>query len=141
MSHQVELGESKARKRACLLLLLALSLIVSAIVNFGNTGVSAGARNSTWFVLVAAVALNLTRLPYALPGNPLGAILNDETTQMFRLRSLATGFWMSIVATLVIFIVTAFIPLSGMDVARIIVTTALVTSLVSFAVLELRACR
>lgn len=141
MNHHVELNESKARRRAYILLLLAIALIVTTIANYGNTSVSSGAQNSAWFLLVALTALNLTKLPYSLLRKPMGAILNDETTHMFRLRSLATGFWTSIVTTLAIFIVTIFEAMSGADVAKIIVTTALASSLVSFAILELRACR
>lgn len=139
MNHQVDMAEAKSRKRAILLLLLAGAITIDTFLQMNGTSVSTLSMNLAWFALVAFTALNLTALPFSMCAKPVGTIMNDEMTQLFRLKSLAAGFWMSIAAILTIFIVNIYVPVSGMDVARVVVATALVSALITFSTLELRA--
>jgi hypothetical protein len=141
MEHPVAKAEAKSRTRAYILLTLALVITVNTIIQLTETTVSIGSLNIAWFILVLLTALNLTALPFSLCAKSIGTIMNDELTQHFRLKSLAAGFWMSIAAALAVFIVSNFVPVSGVDVAHVIVGSALVAALVRFSTLELLAGR
>ncbi|HNP37643.1 MAG TPA: hypothetical protein PKK10_17480 [Woeseiaceae bacterium] len=127
---------------AVIFILLAFILTIHVIGRFGE---ASGERILLWLLLIGLTALNLTALPVKLldwrQGGRLGLFLNDEVTQSFRLKSYRAGFWMTILSTLIMMPIMTVYPVSGIDVARILVTIALVSALVTRAFLELQACR
>jgi hypothetical protein len=142
MNSIVESAETRSRKTAIIFIILAFILTIHVVGRFGE---DSGERIILWLLLLGLTALNLTVFPVKLldwrQGGKLGLFLNDEVTQNFRLKSYRAGFWMTIVSTLVIMPITTIYPVSGIDVARILVTIALVSALVTRAILELKACR
>jgi len=141
MDHIVERAETKSRARAYLLILLAIALIANEWMIFGESRIS---RILPWFFLIFLTALNLSAFPMRLTRRlspRLASILDDETTRKHRLKSLGTGFWMSITAALAIVMIAVFQPISGLDSARILVTISLASALITFSTLELKALR
>ncbi|PHR91633.1 MAG: hypothetical protein COA69_10580 [Robiginitomaculum sp.] len=141
MDKIVERAETKSQNRAYLLLLLALVLVVNVVFLFGT---NQGSRQILWLAMNGLVALNLTGFPFwgfGRRGSRLCLILNDETTQLFRLKSFMTGFWITLGVAIFLMLVMLYQPISGIDVSRILITTALVSALVSYSVFELRAYR
>ena len=62
--------------------------------------------------------------------------LEDEMTQRNRLRAFAAGFWAMLGTAAILFVVGEFVPVRGVDAARLVMIAGVVLSLLCFASLE-----
>ena len=66
-------------------------------------------------------------------------LLNDEASRHNRLAAQATGFWVTIVSALAVYVESMFDPVTFNQAIHIIVTLGVGAALISFAVRERRA--
>lgn len=133
----VDRAERVARWRATLYYMMAALLILTELLGLEDVERPGGLV--LWLVMAALFALNLTPFGGWLRPGRVTALLNDEATQEHRRNSFATGFWAALASAAIVSIVATFQPLSGVVVARVIITAALVAALISFGVQERRA--
>ncbi len=138
MTGKIEHAEFKSRRRAHILLVLAFILSLVTVMKLLESESSMTYQKVTWFLIIAAAALNLSTLPYAMCSKPLSKIMNDELAQLYRLKSLATGFWAAIFATLTVFVISNYIVISNENIIISIASFALISALVRFSTLELK---
>lgn len=99
-----------------------------------------GSRLAFWVFACAVVAIHLTPAGIMLNRNRVvKSLLNDESVRQHRLMSFAAGLWATIVSSVIVAVVTTFVPLASMATAQIITSAGLSAALISFATLERRA--
>ncbi len=140
MQNETAKAEWISGRRALLFYLLAAALLISAAV--GIPAHVSGSHSAFWVLACVGVALHLTPAGTALNrSRVVKSLLNDEGVRQHRLMSFAAGFWATIVSSIMIAVVTTFLPLAPMATAQIITSAGLAAALISFATLERRAAR
>jgi len=96
-----------------------------------------------WFGLLFGCALNLLPIKRWLrPNNAVNRLLEDEGTRENRSLSCTAGFWTAIAVALSFQLASHFNRAIGAeDVGQIVATAGIVSAMITFAVLELRAAR
>ena len=141
MSSTIELAERKSTARVMAYLLFAVLIVALLLASFGAGG--------TDFFRGMWTGLSMVTLLYMLPfgrwlkpRSALTLLLDDESVRDHRRTSAAAGFWAAMASAFGLTIATAEgDAVSSFDVARVIVTAAMVAALVGFAILEMRAAR
>ncbi len=137
----VDVAERKSRLRALgLLFLAALTCSVMIVV---RTRPGIDFTQGLWLGLLVGCALNLLPIKRWLrPNNALSRILDDEGTRQNRQSSCTVGFWFGVATALVLGLISHFDPGVGAgEVGQFVATAAIVSAMIAFAVLELRAAR
>ncbi|HJP68732.1 MAG TPA: hypothetical protein VJ846_07505 [Sphingomicrobium sp.] len=137
----VDIAERKSRLRAFgLLFLAALTCAVMIVVRM-NPGTDF--TQGLWLGLLVGCALNLLPIKRWLkPNNDLSRILDDEGTRQNRQSSCTVGFWAGVASALFLGLTSHFDPRVGAgEVGQLVAVAAIVSAMIAFAVLELRAAR
>jgi hypothetical protein len=137
----VELAERKGRLRA--LGFLFLAALTSAVMIFVRNHPGNDFTQGLWFGLLLGCAINLLPIKRWLrPNSDVLRLLDDEGTRENRRISCTIGFWTAIGVALLFGLVSHFNPqVGGDEVGQIVATAGIVSAMISFAVLELRAAR
>jgi hypothetical protein len=137
----VDIAEAKGRWRAFGLLFLGALAIGLMVFNLrsGGTDFSQG----MWLGVLAGSALNLTPVKrWVRPGNAVARLLDDESTQEHRQFACMIGFWASVIAAVILAVLTRSSSiLAASEVADIVATAGIASAMLTFAALELRAAR
>ena len=136
----IELAERYSQKWTVALYVLAAAMLLAEVV---GTGVMrSDFVDGVWLgiALVCACAL-LPWRRWLRPSAPLNRLLDDEGVREHRRLSCAAGFWVALIASLILAPLAHDGIVGAYDVARIVATAALAAAMVSFATLELRAGR
>lgn len=139
---QIETAKAEwiSGRRALLFYVLAGAIVMSAAL--GIPAHVSGSRSAFWVLACVGIALHLAPAGTALNrSRVIKSLLNDEGVRQHRLMSFAAGFWATIVTSLMIAVLTTFVPLAPMATAQVITSAGLAAALVSFATLERRAAR
>ena len=135
----VERADAKGLCRAIICYMMAGVLLLQAVVRPDQLA-SLG-RSSLWIAMILMAGLCLTPfVGIALPRR-LRTLLNDETTREHRRIAMNAAFWATLLSAAAITVVGAASVIPTFQAVRIVVTATLVSALVSFATLELRAAR
>ena len=139
--HDVEAAERMGRARSRSFFVLAIVFFSGQSLYFAS---SPATRDSTprvgaWLVLVILILLLLATGGFLLRGRKVRDLLNDETSRMNRLASQAIGFWVTIGASLALYIESIFDPVSFNEGVHVLVTLGVGSALISFALRERRA--
>jgi multisubunit Na+/H+ antiporter MnhB subunit len=141
MMTAVEVAERKARLRALGFLFLAALTCAVVIVVRNNPGNDF--TQGLWFGLLLGCAINL--LPFKRwlrPNSAVLRLLDDEGTRENRRLSCTIGFWAAVIAALVLSLAARLNPqIGGEEVGQLVTTAGIVSAMIAFAVLELRAAR
>lgn len=137
----VDIAERKSRLRA--LALLFLAALTCAVMILVRTNPRVDFTQGLWLGLLVGCALNLLPIKRWLrPNNDLSRLLDDEGTQQNRQSSCTIGFWAGVAAALFLGLTSHFDPGVGAgEVGQLVATAAIVSAILAFAVLELRAAR
>lgn len=140
MQSETTRAEWISGRRALLFYFLAAALILSAAL--GVPAHVSGSRSAFWVLACVVVAIHLTPAGTALNrSRVVKSLLNDESVRQHRLMSFTAGFWATIGTSVIIAVITTFVPLASMVTAQIITSAGLSAALISFATLERRAAR
>ena len=141
--HDVEAADRMGRKRSQILFALAIVFFAGQSLYFTSSPSTrdSPARVGAWLILVILILLLLATGGFLLRGRKVRDLLNDETSRLNRLAAQALGFWVTIIASLAVYVESMFDPLTVSEALRIIVTIGVGSALISFAVRERRAHR
>ena len=137
----VEIAERRARWRALGFLLLAA--LTCAVMIWVRSGRGTDFTQGLWLGLLLGCALNLLPIKRWLrPNSDVVRLLDDEGTRANRQLSCTIGFWAAIVTALAFQLMSHFNPAMGAEeVGQYVATAGIVSAMVAFAILELRAAR
>ena len=137
----VDIAERKSRWRAFAFLFLAM--LTLSVMIFVRTRPDMDFTQGLWLGLLVGCALNLLPIKRWLrPNSAVLALLDDEGTRQNRLNSCNVGFWAAVGAALFLGLTSHFNPGVGADeVGQLVATAGIVSAMIAFAFLELRAAR
>jgi hypothetical protein len=137
----VEIAERKSRWRAlAFLFLAALTCAVMVVVrNEPDNDFMQG----LWFGLLVGCAVNLLPIKRWLrPNSAVLRLVDDEGTRENRRVACTIGFWVATLAALLLALASrASAAIDGGEVGQLVATAGIVSAMVAFAILELRATR
>jgi multisubunit Na+/H+ antiporter MnhB subunit len=137
----VDIAERKSRLRAFgFLFLAALTCAVMALV---RTRPDIDFTQGLWLGLLVGCALNLLPLKRLInPRSAVAQLLDDEGAREHRRTSCTIGFWAAVLCAVLLGFISHFDPAIGAgEVGQLVATAAVVSAMISFALLELRAAR
>jgi heme/copper-type cytochrome/quinol oxidase subunit 2 len=139
----IEQAERMSRKRARVFSVLAIVFLGAQSAYFAS---APEAREShvkigAWVVLVVLMLMLLATGGFLLRGRKVRDLLNDEPSLHNRLAAQATGFWVTMVSAVVVYIASIFDPVSFNYGIHIIITLGVGAALISFAWRERSAHR
>lgn len=137
----VDIAERKARFRAFgFLFLAALTCAVMVLVRSGR---GTDFTEGLWLGLLLGCALNLLPIKRWLrPNSDVMRLLDDEGTRANRQLSCTVGFWAAVVVALAFQLASHLNPaIAAEEVGQYVATAGIVSAMLAFAVLELRAAR
>jgi hypothetical protein len=137
----VDVAERKARLRAFgFLFLAALTCAVMVLVRMAS---GADFLQGLWVGLLFGCALNLLPIKRWLrPNNAVLRLLDDEGARENRSLSCTVGFWAAVAVALLFGLAAHFNrAIEAEEVGQLVATAGIVSAMVTFAILELRAAR
>lgn len=137
----VEVAERKSRWRAFgFLFLAALTCAVMVLVKNGH---GTDFTQGLWFGLLVGCALNLLPIKRWLrPHDAVVQLIEDEGARENRRLSCTIGFWSATALSVVIGMVSHFNgAIRAEEVGQFVATGGIVSAMLAFAILELRAAR
>lgn len=137
----VDIAERKARFRAFGFLFLAA--LTCAVMVFVRTGGGTDLTQGLWLGLLLGCALNLLPIKRWLrPNSDVVRLLEDEGARENRRLACTVGFWAAVVVALLFQLASHFNPdIGAEEVGQFVATAGIVSAMVAFALLELRAAR
>jgi hypothetical protein len=137
----VEIGERRARNRAFAFLFLAA--LTCAVMIFVRSGRGSDFAQGLWLGLLFGCVLNLLPIKRWLrPNSDVTRLLDDEGTRANRQLSCTIGFWAAVVVALAFQLASHFNPgIGAEEVGQYVATAGIVSAMIAFALLELRAAR
>jgi hypothetical protein len=137
----VDVAERRARTRA--LGLLFLAALTCAVMIYDRTGRGTDFTQGLWLGLLFGCALNLLPIKrWLMPNSTVHRLLEDEGAQANRQLSCTIGFWAAISVALIFQLTSHFHPaISAEEVGQLVSTAGIVSAMITFAILELRAAR
>jgi heme/copper-type cytochrome/quinol oxidase subunit 2 len=141
--HDIEAAERMGRARSRIFFVLAIVFFAGQSAYFASSPATrdSHARIGAWLILVILILMLLATGGFLLKGRKVRDLLNDETVRMNRLAAQATGFWVTIIATLAVYVESIFDPVTLNEAVHIIVTLGVGAALISFAARERKAHR
>jgi hypothetical protein len=147
MSDLVETADRLSRRRARMLPILALFLLIQQatfVTNPRSTDLVHGrlvdqVHFGGWAVLTLVLLAGLATGGFWFRSSELRALLNDEQTAAHRRDSMAFGFIVSALTGTVLYVVASIEPLEPHLAINLIIAFGLAAALLRFAVLERRA--
>jgi hypothetical protein len=137
----VEAAERKGRWRAFAFLFMAA--LTCAVMIWARNGGGTDFTQGLWFGLLLGCALNLLPIRRWLnPNDEVCRLLEDEGARENRRLSCTIGFWAAVIVALVFQVASHFdAGIGAEEVGQYVATAAIVSALIVFAILELRAAR
>lgn len=129
------------RARSRLFFVLAMVFFAGQSLYFASSEATrdSHARIGAWLILVILILMLLATGGFLLKGRKVRDLLNDELSRANRIAAQATGFWVTVIAALVVYVESIFDPLTLNQGIHIIITLGVGAALISFAVRERRA--
>ena len=137
----VEMAERKSRLRA--LGYLFLAALTCAVMVLVQRKPEIDFTQGLWLGLLFGCAINLLPIKRWLrPNSPVFRLVDDEGAREHRRISCTIGFWASVLVSIVFGFMSHFNPaIGGGEVGQIVATAGIVSAMIVFAILELRAAR
>lgn len=141
----IEEADRLARRRARLMVMLVvlfLSWQADYFLGYGNLSRTVDhVRLSAWLVWALALLLILATGGGFFRRPEVRALMDDETTRDHRRTAFSFGFWASVSAAVLVYILSMIETVSGREASHIIISAAVGASLLAFAWLERRALK
>jgi hypothetical protein len=133
---QIERAERSSRSRAVVMALLAVVLAVTATFGFDNPANDSLVRGPAWLVELLLAIVVLATGGGLMLNRQLRALMNDERSGHNRARALATGFYISLLAASVLYMISWWTPIDLRAALRLDSGLATAAALARFALLE-----
>jgi len=137
MISDVNRAEHKSRARAiCMALLAAVMTLTSTFGLDSPVNDAATFRGGSWLVTVAlAIAIIATGGGLNL-NRQLRALMNDELSRENRRRAVALGFYVAMLVTIVLYVVSWSVPIEVRAALRLVSGLGIAATLARYAMLE-----
>ena len=137
----VDIAERKGRWRA--IGFLSLAALTVAVTVAATTGGSGDFIQGLWFGLIVGSALNLLPIKRWLrPNDAVIRLLEDEGVRENRRLSCTAGFWAAMISVIALVLASRFTgAVSKHGFGQLVATAGMVSAMVTFGILELRAAR
>ena len=138
-----EQAEALSRRRVRVLPFLAIIFLLQQTTYF--TGGGAGDRTvdhvhiAAWLVLSVVLLLALATGGGWIHSRAVRDLANDEATRAHRDDALRAGFFVSMAACVLLYLISFYEPLTGRDALHLIMTVGIAAALLRFGFLERRA--
>ena len=145
-SSEIETADRLSRTRARMVLALAV-IFISQQAAFIAGRIEDDARTvdhvkiGAWLVLSIVLLLVLATGGAWLRPRNVRALMEDEITRANRAEAFRLGFLATMIAGILLYVVTLFEPVAGRDAIHILMSIGLVAALIRFGMLERRAFR
>lgn len=96
---------------------------------------------AAWLVWVAALLLLLATGGSLFRGRGLRALLNDEFTRRNRAQAYVAGVWAAVISAVGLYLIDLFDVVATREAIHFILSAAIASALITFAVLERRSLR
>lgn len=144
---KTENTENLSRQRALILMFLASTYLVWQVPSMdwiadahsGSRGLAdniADAGQILWALALLVLVVRGKRMFKRLSSSAQ-AVLEDDLVKAHRSKAIKIGYLILMAAILGLFLMTRFIPMTGSDMSRLIMTIGVATPLYTFAFLEL----
>ena len=122
--HDVEAADRMGRARSRVFFVLAIVFFAGQGAYFASSPATrdSHARVGAWLVLVMLMLMLIATGGFLLRGRKVHDLLNDEASRHNRLAAQATGFWVTIVSALAVYVEAMFDPVTFNQAIHIIVT-------------------
>jgi hypothetical protein len=139
-----EQAERLSQRRARVLPVLAIFYLAQQASYFSQTDTGRPVdhfRIGAWAVLSAVLLAGLVTGGFWLRRPELRAMLNDESSRSHRADALGTGFVVSMVTGIVLYVLNTFSPMTSREAIHLVVSLGIVAALIRLGYLERRALR
>ncbi len=140
----IEFADRLSRRRARMFPILGIYFILGQAFLFRHAPEPERIANfkiSAWLVWAVVLLIALAFAGGHFRGAKVRALVEDEVTRANRLRGYATGFWAAAAASILLYVIDMFEPMSGREAIRLILTFAVAGALIRFGTLERRALK
>src|SRR3954449_12548368 len=139
----VENADHMGRVRSRVFFVLAIVFFAGQSLYFTSSPATRDSypRIGAWLILVILILMLLATGGFLFRGRKVRDLLNDEASRHNRLAAQATGFWVTVIAALAVYVESIFEPVTFNEGMHIIVTLGVGAALISFAARERRAHR
>ena len=139
----VERAERLGRRRARLFAVQAILFIGWQGSFFSRSAESSmrtvdSVKISAWFVWALVLLLLLATGGSLFRGRKVRALLNDELTRRNRAQAYVAGFWAAAISAIGLYLVDLFEAVASRDAIHFILSAAIASALITFAVRERR---
>ena len=140
-------AERLSRKRARAMPILAIIFITQQASFFLGTGLGTGdqpihnVQVISWLALTTVMLLMLTTGGGWIYSRQVRELANDESTRAHRDAALRLGFIASMIACILIYVVSLRETVLGRDAVHLVMSVGIATALLRFAFLERRALK
>jgi hypothetical protein len=133
-------AERHSRTRSLLMALMAVILLISAAIGFGDesSSMSPWLRHGAWGVMILLWLVILATGGWLRLRRSVRGLMNDEVALANRAKALQAGFWVAMLAGLALYFASLEWQLSSREALRILVDVAIAAALFRYAWLELR---
>lgn len=141
--NDADLAERLTRRRARLLPVFAILLIVQQGMGFSSAGAPPAQplRVGAWLVLTVVLLAVFASGGGLARSAKVRALMNDDTTRAHRARACMLAFWNMMATGIVLYVLSAFKAFDGRTAVHIVMTVGLASALISFAAMERQALR
>lgn len=137
-----ELADQLTRRRARIMPVLAMFLVIQQSAYFANGGGSRlvdHVRIGAWVVMSLVVLLVLTTGGFWFRKAAVRAMIEDETTRANRADALSFGFVVAMLTAIACYVLQAVWLVTVGEVLHLTVSAGLIAALLRFSILERRA--
>lgn len=140
----ITLADRISRRRARMFPILGIYFLAGQAMFFRHAEEPAriaAFKISAWLVWAIVLLLALAFAGGHFRGPRVRALVEDEVTRANRLRGYAAGFWAAAAASILLYVINMFEPVTGREAIHLILTFAVAGALIRFGTLERRALK
>ena len=142
-SSDAEAADRLSRRRARMLPLLALMLLVQQAAYFAENDAAVRAvdhvKIGAWLILSVVLLLALATGGFWLKPKSVRALMDDEVTRAHRAEAFRIGFLVTMASAIGLYLLCLFEPLSGRTAIHLLTSIGIAAALIRFGMLERRA--
>lgn len=137
----VEIADRYSRKRAALVVIAALAFFIIHAIGRPFFYAERHVTLDWWAINAIALLLLLATGGGLLTPRQIRALVNDEVSGSNYRTAVVSGFWVAVIAAMVLYLLPRFDSLTAREGSYVVVTASTFVATLVFAFLELRAHR
>ena len=147
MMTDTETADQLVQRRARMAPALAMMFVAQQASYFTGTRMDDGTRLvnyiaiSGWLALSTVLLVGLATGGSLFRGAGVRALANDESTRANRAEGFRFGFMATMIAAILLYVVSLFEPVGGREAIHILMTAGIAVALLRFGMLERRALK